>query len=311
MERSVRFGGASTIPLIGTAKASMSPQPPTRLPNFLVIGAMKSGTTSLYHYLRAHPQIHMPVVKELNFFNPMRNWRRGVEWYEQQFVGASPETLAIGEASTSYTKYPWVSGVPGRIAKVLGDVRLIYVMRHPVERMRSHYLHNLVTGQEYRPIEQALLCEPMYLNISKYALQLEQYFEYFGEDQLLLIDSRNLRNDRECTLSSVFRFLGVDDRLSAGTIEDEFLRTADRRRKPAAIRGLRRIPKIRRMARYVPEPVKRVKGRIVERLSTKHLDVGTGDLSLELTDHLSHLLRDDVAKVRSLMGDGFDGWGIE
>ena len=103
-------------------------QPSTpRLPNFLVIGAMKAGTTSLYHYLRDHPQVFMPDTKEVNFFNPLRNWRHGVSWYEEQFRAAPAEALAVGEASTSYTKYPWVKDVPERITSVLGDRCLLSV----------------------------------------------------------------------------------------------------------------------------------------------------------------------------------------
>src|SRR5215211_9390855 len=115
----------------------MSSSSRSRLPNFLVIGAMKAGTTSLYHYLRHHPQVFMPEIKELNFFNPLRNWRRGVEWYEEQFEGIPDSVVAIGEASTSYTKFPWIREVPARITSVLGEIRLIYVVRDPIERMQS------------------------------------------------------------------------------------------------------------------------------------------------------------------------------
>jgi hypothetical protein len=76
---------------------------------------MKSGTTSLYHYLRHHPQIFMPDTKEVNFFNPLRHWDRGVDWYTQQFAEAPDDTLVIGEASTSYTKFPWIRDVPARM----------------------------------------------------------------------------------------------------------------------------------------------------------------------------------------------------
>ena len=93
-----------------------------RLPTFLVIGAMKAGTTSLYHYLRDHPQVFMPETKEVNFFNPRRNWHRGMTWYEEQFSAAPPGTVAVGEASTSYTKYPEVDGVPVGVLAELGHV---------------------------------------------------------------------------------------------------------------------------------------------------------------------------------------------
>ena len=81
------------------------------LPNFLVIGAAKAGTTSLYHYLRAHPQIYMSERKELNFFIEKDGWEKGQEWYEKQFERAG-DAVAIGEASPNHSKYPLFPGVP-------------------------------------------------------------------------------------------------------------------------------------------------------------------------------------------------------
>src|SRR3954463_6324498 len=85
------------------------------LPNFLIIGAMKGGTTSLYHYLRPHPEVFMPVTKELHFFVAEKNLLLGPGWYERRFRGAG-DAIAVGEASTDYTKYPLYQGVPERIA---------------------------------------------------------------------------------------------------------------------------------------------------------------------------------------------------
>lgn len=112
------------------------------LPNFLIIGARKAGTTSMYYYLQAHPQVYMSPEKELKFFVPEKNWTRGVAWYEQYFDEAG-DAIAIGEASPSYTRYPRSRGIPALIAEVLPKARLIYLVRHPVDRMVSHYLANL------------------------------------------------------------------------------------------------------------------------------------------------------------------------
>ena len=84
-----------------------------QLPNFLVIGAMKAGTSSLYQYLRAHPQIFMPAAKELSFFAYEPNARHDLEWYRRQFAPAGEGAVALGEASTMYTKFPRHPGVPG------------------------------------------------------------------------------------------------------------------------------------------------------------------------------------------------------
>src|SRR6266568_6603804 len=104
------------------ASAGGGANTPGRLPNFFVIGAMKAGTTSLYEYLFAHPNVFLPTeTKEPAFF--ARNWRRGEGWYRSLFAGAG-DAVAVGEASTSYTKYPTITTVPDRMASVVPEARL-------------------------------------------------------------------------------------------------------------------------------------------------------------------------------------------
>jgi sulfotransferase family protein len=295
---------------VSGAGALRDDAPAARLPSFLVIGAMKAGTTSLYHYLRDHPQVFMPETKEVNFFNPRRNWRRGIGWYEAQFSDAPPDALAVGEASTSYTKYPWIRGVPERISATLGDVRLIYVVREPVGRMRSQYLHNLATGQEWRPIERAFREEPMYRNISRYGFQLEQYEPFVMRDRILVLDARDLRDDRLATLRRVFAFLEVDPAQVPSSVEREYLTSAGRQRKPRALRAIRRIPKVRTMATFVPEPLKTMKKRLTSDLAPERLDLERATIPVELEQEIRASLRDDVRGLRPYLGPAFDGWGI-
>lgn len=281
-----------------------------RLPNFLIIGAMKAGTTSLYNYLREHPQVFMPETKEVNFFNPLRNWRFGIEWYERQFENASSDALAIGEASTSYTKFPWIKDVPARISSVLGSIRLVYVVRDPIDRMRSHYLHNLSTGQESRPIEEAFAKDEMYLNISRYSLQIGQYLPYVHQDALLVIESRDLRHRRVDTLRKVFEFIGVETSWVPPTIDREYYRSTDRRMKSPVLRRIRKIPRVRTLSTYVPGAIKKMKHDLTDRLPTEDLDLAKGNVTDDLKEHLREALRDDVVRLRPFMSDQFDGWGI-
>src|SRR5690242_1505303 len=110
------------------------------LPNFLVIAPPKTGSTSLHRYLEAHPEVFMSEQKELRFFIEQRNWNRGLAWYERHFRNAAG-AKAVGEASPGYALYPLYQGVPERIASVLGTrCRFLYVVRNPVDRIRSHYL---------------------------------------------------------------------------------------------------------------------------------------------------------------------------
>ena len=126
------------------------PVPVPRLPDFVVIGAPKSGTTSLWSYLRAHPQIYMTPEKEPEFFNDEEHWSRGVSWYERLFADAG-DALVVGEASVRYAAYrPASASVPQRMAGVIPDAKLVYVVRHPVHRMVSTWWHNRAYLREAR-----------------------------------------------------------------------------------------------------------------------------------------------------------------
>lgn len=105
------------------------------LPNLIVIGAHKGGTTSLHHYLRQHPQIFMSSLKELDFFVDEFNWPKGIDWYRKQFSSVAP---IRGESSPSYTHFPKLKGVPERIHHLIPDAKLICIrlLADDVEELR-------------------------------------------------------------------------------------------------------------------------------------------------------------------------------
>lgn len=275
------------------------------LPNFLVIGAMKGGTDSLWQYLRHHSQVFMSETKELDFFTAEINWSRGRSWYERQFDGAG-DAVAVGEASTSYTKHPVHHGVPGRIAELLPQARLVYVVRHPVERLRSHYLHETLLGHERDPIEEAVFKNPVYLDFSRYALQIEQYLQHFGRDQLLVITSEGLRADRRATMDTVSRFLGVNGGSPNAVLEHEFHSTGEKRVLRSPFLAIQRIPGYRQMARLAPRFLR----DSTHRLRTRGIDVQRAAISDRFRQHLEDELREDVKRLRKYLGRDFGGWGI-
>ncbi len=180
------------------------------LPNLIVIGAMKSGTSSLHYYLDAHPDIAMTRAKELNFFSLDRIWGKGTHWYENQF---DPSFRVRGESSPSYSKYPHRPSVPERMATIVPAVKLIYLVRDPIDRAVSHYVHLSESGRDDRPLNEALshLDRNPYLDCSSYSMQLDRYLGYFPRSQILVIQSEALKTRRDETLGRVFRFLGVHD----------------------------------------------------------------------------------------------------
>jgi hypothetical protein len=271
------------------------------LPNFLIIGAMKAGTTSLYHYLRDHPQVFMPSLKEPLFFS--RNWDKGLGWYESLFEEAK-EAIAVGEASPGYTKYPHVPGVPARIAKLLPDVRLIYLVRDPVDRMVSQYEHRAKGGNARGlSLEEALLNDEAYCNVSSYAMQIDQYLEYFRPDQLLVLKSEDLKTDRIRTLRRVHEFLGVDGSWQPPHMWREF-HTSSAHRRPVD-HLVRKLPAYRSLASVTPLPLKRLKYRLTTRKAAP-----APQLSDRVRRELEDRLRDDVKRLRDYMGEDLDEWGM-
>jgi hypothetical protein len=284
-----------------------------RLPTFLVIGAMKAGTTSLYHYLRAHPQVFMPPYKAPEFFAGEAHWRRGIEWYRQLFASAGPDAMAIGEASNVYTKYPQYRGVPERIATYIPDARLVYVLRDPVQRIRSHYETRVVEGAEKAPFEEAVLTNPIYLDCSRYAMQLEQYLARFPREQLLVITSEQLRGARHATIRNVYEFIGVDPQFIPPNLHRDFYQTKDKPSRSLIPLSLRKWLKTHVPASKRAKELESNLLRAFNRLQRRPPDDGPGrsvTIPDELRGRLNGLLADDVRRLRALVGPELDGWGI-
>ncbi len=272
------------------------------LPNFFLIGAPKAGSTSLYHYLRHHPQVFMPAEKEPEYFLGGPEWEHGRERYEALFAGAG-DALAVGEASVRYSVHPYRPGAPERIAALIPDPRLLYIVRDPVDRMVSQWMHNVRIYAERRPLQEALRSE-RYLTVSRYAYQLERFLEHFPRERLLVVISERMRDDREAELDRVFEFLGVEPRFRSPAFADE-LNTARAHWTPRA--GTRRVRAIRgvpRVARRIPARISRPARRLT------HAPSVTPVLSASVAHELRELLSEDVARLREYVEVPFDGWGI-
>jgi len=205
----------------GRATASARP-----LPNFLILGAQKAGTTALFSYLRAHPQITGPPWKEISYFD--RHYARGTRWYRGQFpLRRRP---LVGEASPSYVFHPLA---PARVASLVPNARLIVLVRNPVDRAYSHYQHEVALGREPLSFEDALerederlrgeaermLADPSYFSREwwdhtyvargRYAEQLERWLQLFPRERLLVVPTDDLAAEPAKTYARVLDFLGA------------------------------------------------------------------------------------------------------
>lgn len=182
-----------------------------RLPSFVIIGAMKSATSSLYEQLSQQPGIFMCTPKEPNFFSDDDLYSKGMGWYASLFAKA-PEGYLLGEASTHYTKLRTHPDTVQRMKEALPDARLIYVMRHPVNRLVSHYIHEWSTGVFRCDIEQAVQRYPELIDYGCYAMQLDPYFAAFGRDAVLPVFFDRLLSEPQAELERICRFIGYQGR---------------------------------------------------------------------------------------------------
>jgi hypothetical protein len=280
-------------------------------PTFLIIGAMKAGTTALHAYLRQHPEIFLPEVKELNFFvddytgpqlNPpeQQNWTKGIDWYLSHFREAG-RAKAIGEASPNYTRYPFYPHVPSRIACILPDVKLIYVLRHPIARIRSHYLHDLARGREKQPIAAAVLDDERYITASQYAAQIEEYLRFFDFNRLLILKSEELYERRRETVNRILHFLKVDEIDVPLHLDFEVHRTQEKFVPNRVLSIARNMPG----RQLVPRPVRQVGLRLIAQRVESAVDIPE-----DVQNVLVKRLAPDLRRLRSMLGKQFDAWGL-
>lgn len=188
------------------------------LPNFLIIGAAKSGTTSLYHYLRQHPDIFMSRIKEPNYYTDEDNLLdipaiRSRAAYEALFAGAKGRR-AIGEATVRYLNA--IAGID-RIHADLPGVRLIVLLRQPADRAYSSYLARLAIGGETQGPEEVLQPGSYPFETSRYYPRLRRYYDRFPRQQIKVILFEDLAANPQNVLREIFRFLDVDPDFVADT----------------------------------------------------------------------------------------------
>src|SRR4051812_32878203 len=192
-----------------------------RLPTFLLVGAMKAGTTSLANWLGSHPEVYIPPMKETRYFNsPARFWL-GEEWYRQQFAEAG-DAVAVGDATPMMQNPVAV----GHAARLLPEARLVALLRHPVDRAYSHYQHIRSIGSERRSFRAAArdeLADPDrapgipprdYVARSRYGDQLAGLEAAFSRQQLTIVLFDDLVERPEAVVAQVFAFLGADPEIA-------------------------------------------------------------------------------------------------
>lgn len=236
---------------------------PSRLPDFIIIGAAKAGTTSLYRYLTRHPNIFMSEPKEPTYFARDERFKRGEAWYLSLFQDARSDQLC-GEASTNYTNWPLYPDTVTRMAKLAPAVKLIYLMRHPVDRAYSHYIQLIQNIRTDNPdykfdttFEEHIAADDSVIQSSNYMLQINQYLTRYSRNQMLFLTFEAFIKDPQSSLVQIADFLEIDrgfDFIGTGEVKENLNRDKEswllRSRLTAPLKS---IPGGRFIADHLPQ----------------------------------------------------------
>lgn len=276
------------------------------LPNLLIVGAAKCGTTTLHAWLDEHPDVSMAALKELRFFSDPthRDWQAA---YEAQFDASAP---VRGESSTMYTRAPAVPGVPGRMEALVPQARLVYLVRDPVARALASYAEERFHGLEPRSVDEAFddLEDPYnpYVSASRYAEQLMPFLDVYPREQVVVLTVDQLDREPASTMQKLFEFVGVDPRHPVDTARRHNERSS--KYEYAGMAARLRRSRAAELVRRLPGPSRGVVQSSARRLLSRPLP--RPELSPALEARLRAALRPDALAFRDLTGLELAEWSV-
>jgi hypothetical protein len=276
------------------------------LPNLVVIGGAKTGSTSLHYYLGRHPNVFMSHEKEVRFFSD--HFGKGAGWYRSHFRAAGPFAIR-GETTPKYTDFPRVTGVPQRMHSLIPGAKLIYIVRDPLARMLSHF--SFVTPvsdlEEFNRALTPLETNPFVAG-SRQCWQLEQYLPFYPLERILILTNEEMRNDRRSTLARVFRFLGVEDSFYSPDCDVELnVSTGACREHSAPSKLIGRVADLH-LGGWIPTrfggPMRNFALRLFSRPASRPL------LEAALEGQLREVFARDANRLRRLTGLPLKDWSV-
>jgi len=297
------------------------------MPNFLIIGAQKAGTSSLYHYLKQHPQVYMSPIKEPKFFalegeefDPERRGSGGLtkmpgirdlETYQQQYEGVSNE-IAIGEASPLYI---YVPKAVERIKHYIPDAKLVAILRHPVDRAYSNFIHWVQRGlepldsdfesiiqEEETRISQNWSPNYHYKNRGFYYEQLKRYFDVFDKEQIRVYLYDDFIQNPQSVVQDIFRFIDVDD---------DFIPNTGKKYNVSKIPRSGRLNSLLKKPSFFKSILKPILPKILQNSLKEYLiqaNMTKPQLSPGTRKKLMKYYKDDIEKLQDLIQKDLSQW---
>ncbi len=276
------------------------------VPNFLIIGDVKTGSSSLYHYLRQHPDVFMPDLKELRYFaydreNPyhVRSNSYPVKTYSEylRYFENCTDAKAIGEASPNYLRSPTAAT---RIKAEIPDVRLIACLRNPADRLYSGYMMEYRAGRITKPFDEVLFGgEAAWIKARFYWLDLKRYFDLFSPNQIKIILFDDLKADAGKVVTELCRFLEINDTFAPN------LTPQNEGGIPQSLLWYTILARGRKMLRRfgTSSPALKQLFKNIERRSLQKLP-----LDPQIRRKILEICRDDIRRTQELIGRDLSGW---
>jgi hypothetical protein len=270
--------------------------------DFMIIGAQKCGTTTLARQLAAHPEVCFCQKKEPGFFNRTVDWQSTLPEYHSLY--SPTEGQICGEGSTMYTFLPEWPETHHRLYAYNPDLKLIYVMRQPVERIISNYAHRVVRNTVAEKPETAVWADPVFINRSRYSVQIKPYLELFPKENIFLLIFEEYVTNQQKHLEQLASFLNISP--------DGFLETAQEKAVHQSVGESQLSPWVQKVRRSAPIQAilpfasttlrKAMRNKLGNKLDTKP------EFSPTLKQLLWRFLEDDVCNIESIMGRRLSIW---
>jgi hypothetical protein len=300
-----------------------------KAPNFFIVGTAKAGTTSLYGYLGRHPEVFVSPMKEPQYLaledgefvanNGYRNSARSIRSYppvvqtEKQYSALFSEATsekAVGEASTLYL---YSKLAPQRIAQRYPDAKIIIILRNPLDRAYSQFLHHVRDGHETTEDFWEAFCNEEgrlsrgpfwhYRHMSLYHAQVQQYVERFSGDQIHIIRFEDIQEDISAVLQGIFHFLDVEDQIEEATAQVRNKTGVPRRRWLNYLLFLaRRYPLLRRFTHLIPEALRR------QIRSFRNRNLHKPRLGEDVRAKCTSVFIEDIEWLEALLDRDFSDW---
>ena len=271
---------------------------------------MKCGTTSLFSYLAQHPQIAPCSEKEPNFFSKNVNWSKGFDWYRDLWDWDSTKHKFALEASVNYTKLHHYIDTTDRILSLKEqgvNFKFIYIMRNPLDRIESHYNHGqaMSWNSTLKPISEGI--DRHLIETSRYAKQIEIYYQKFSADDILLLNFDDLKAEQDIIMRKLCLFLDIETSYNFEGIDTIYNANKQRIVYGNSWRVLRKNKLLRSLAKLLPTTQKEM---FRDRFFSSQIEEKI-KLSSEQRNFILSQLREDLHKLNSEYGVDINSWGIE